>query len=247
MRDHERLVRTFVELADTLVNDFDVVDFLSTLAQRCAELLDAAEAGIMLASPEGRLKVVASSSQRARVLELFEIQNQEGPCLESFRSGKPSVADDLESEFDRWPMFAPEATRAGYRSVHSLALRCQNQIIGALNLFGTTPGAFSADDLISAQAMADVATIGILQQRAVSEARILAEQLQSALNSGVVIEQAKGVLSERAQIDVGEALNVLRSYAHSNHLRLRDVAEAFIEGRIGVGDLGTTGSAPVKS
>lgn len=247
MRDHERLVRTFVELADTLVNDFDVVDFLSTLAQRCAELLDAAEAGIMLASPEGRLKVVASSSQRARVLELFEIQNQEGPCLESFRSGKPSVADDLEAEFDRWPMFAPEALRAGYRSVHALALRCQNQIIGALNLFGTTPGAFSADDLISAQAMADVATIGILQQRALSEARILAEQLQSALNSGVIVEQAKGVLSERAQIDVGDALSVLRRYARSNDLRLRDVAEAFIEGRIGVGDLGTTGSTPEKS
>lgn len=247
MREDQRLVRTFVELADTLVKDFDVVDFLSTLAQRCAELLDAAEAGIMLASPEGRLKVVASSSQRARVLELFEIQNQEGPCLESYRSGKPSVADDLEAEFDRWPMFAPEALRAGYRSVHALALRCQNQIIGALNLFGTTPGAFSADDLISAQAMADVATIGILQQRAISEARILAEQLQSALNSGVIVEQAKGVLSERAQIDVGEALSVLRRYARSNDLRLRDVAEAFIEGRVVMGDLGPTGSTPEKS
>ncbi len=246
MREDQRLVRTFVELADTLVKDFDVVDFLSTLAQRCAELLDAAEAGIMLASPEGRLRVVASSSQRARILELFEIQNQEGPCLESFRSGKPSVADDLETEFERWPMFAPEAIRAGYRSVHALALRCQNQIIGALNLFGTTPGAFSAEDLISAQAMADVATIGILQQRALSEARILAEQLQSALNSGVVIEQAKGVLAERAQIDVGEALSFLRHYARSNHLRLRDVAEAFIEGRVVMGDLGTTGSMPEK-
>lgn len=244
MREDQRLVRTFVELADTLVNDFDVVDFLSTLALRCAELLDAAEAGIMLANTEGGLKVVASSSERARLLELFEIQNQEGPCLESFRSGKPSIANDLETEFDRWPMFAPEATRAGYRSVHALALRCQNQVIGALNLFGTTTGAFSADDLISAQAMADVATIGILQQRAITEARILAEQLQSALNSRVVIEQAKGVLSERAQIDVDEAFGILRRYARNNNLRLRDVAEAFIEGRVLMGDLGVSGKTP---
>lgn len=238
MREGERLERTFVELANTLVNDFDVVDFLSTLALRCAELLDAAEAGIMLASPDGKMRVVASSSQRARLLELFEIQNQEGPCLECFRSGKPSIANDLESEFDRWPMFAPEATRAGYRSVHALALRCQHQVIGALNLFGTTPGAFSADDLVSAQAMADVATIGILQQRAISEARILAEQLQSALNSRVIIEQAKGVLGERAQVDVDEAFSLLRRYARNNSLRLRDVAEAFIEGRVAMGDLG---------
>lgn len=246
MREDQRLVRTFVELADTLVQDFDVVDFLSTLALRCAELLDAAEAGIMLARPEGGLRVVASSSERARLLELFEIQNQEGPCLECFRSGKPSVADDLEAEVDRWPEFAPEALRAGYRSVHALALRCQDQVIGALNLFGTTPGAFSADDLVSAQAMADVATIGILQQRAITEARIMAEQLQSALNSRVVIEQAKGVLAERAQIDVDEAFSVLRLYARTNNLRLREVAESFIEGRVAFGNLGATGPEPEK-
>jgi transcriptional regulator with GAF, ATPase, and Fis domain len=246
MREGERLSRTFVELADTLVNDFDVVDFLSTLALRCAELLDAAEAGIMLASPEGGMKVVASSSQRARLLELFEIQNQEGPCLESFRSGKPSISNDLETEFDRWPMFAPEATRAGYRSVHALALRCQDQVIGALNLFGTTPGAFSANDLVSAQAMADVATIGILQQRAISEARILAEQLQSALNSRVVIEQAKGVLAERAQVNLDDAFNMLRSHARNNNRRLRDVAEAFIEGRLVMEELAAPRLMPKK-
>jgi len=246
MREGERLARTFVELADKLVNDYDVVDFLSTLALSCAELLDAAEAGIMLASPEGGMRVVASSSQRARLLELFEIQNQEGPCLECFRSGKPSIANDLETEFDRWPMFAPEATRAGYRSVHALALRCQDQVIGALNLFGTTPGAFSAVDLVSAQAMADVATIGILQQRAISEARILAEQLQSALNSRVIIEQAKGVLAERAQIDLDEAFGRLRRYARNNNSRLKDVAEAFIDGRVVMGDLGKRGLMPKK-
>ena len=232
MREDHRLVRTFVELADTLVQDFDVVDFLSTLALRCAELLDAAEAGIMLVSPGGGMKVVASSSQRARILELFEIQNQEGPCLDCFRSGKPSVSDDLDTEFDRWPMFAPEATRAGYRSVHALALRCQGQVIGALNLFGTTPGAFDADDLISAQAMADVATIGILQQRAITEARILAEQLQSALNSRVVIEQAKGIVAERMGLNVDESFAVLRTYARSHNQRLADVARNVISGTL---------------
>ncbi len=232
MSEEQLLSRTFVELADTLVKDFDVVDFLITLAQRCAQLVDASEAGIMLAVPEGGLKVVASSSERARLLELFEIQNREGPCLDCFRTGKAVAVEDLDPGDGRWPAFAPEAVRAGYQSVHALPLRCHNQVIGALNLFGTSPGFFSRDDVIAAQAMADVATIGILQQRATTEARILAEQLQSALNSRVVIEQAKGVLAERAKIDLDDAFKLLRDYARKHGLRLREVAVGLIEGTV---------------
>lgn len=232
MTEEQLLAKTFVELADTLVKDYDVVDFLSTLAQRCAELVDAAEAGIMLAVPESGLRVVASSSERAHLLELFEIQTHEGPCLDCFRTGKAVAAEDLATGDSRWPLFAPEAARAGYRSAQALPLRCLDQVIGALNLFGTSPGFFSPADLRSAQAMADVATIGILQERAISEARILAEQLQSALNSRVVIEQAKGMLAERAQIDLDDAFELLHTHARNNRLRLREVAVGFIEGTV---------------
>lgn len=240
MTKQQRLAQTFVELAETLVKDFDVVDFLSTLAQRCAELLGASEVGIMLVDPEGGLKVVASSSERARALELFEIQNHEGPCLDCYQSGKPVSVEDLAGDSTRWGVFGPEAIRAGYQSAHALPLRCQRQVIGALNLFRTEPGVFDEEDLVSAQAMADFATIAILQQRAISEARVLAEQLQSALNSRVIIEQAKGVLAERAHIEVEEAFGLLRKHARSSHLRLREVAEALIEGRVGIDRLDPT-------
>lgn len=237
MEESHGLARALVELADTLVADFDVVDFLHTLALRCTELLDAAEAGLMLADPRGGLRVVASSSERARLLELFEIQNEQGPCLDCFRSGGLVVVEDLDRDPDRWPLFTPEARTAGFRSVYALALRCQNQVIGALNLFRTSPGALPEDDLIAAQAMADVATIGILQQRAVQEARVLAEQLQSALNSRVVIEQAKGVLAERAQVNLDDAFGILRTHARNHNARLREVAEAVIAGALRIDDL----------
>jgi GAF domain-containing protein len=244
MTKQERLAHTFVELADTLVNDFDVLDFLSTLAQKCADLLDASEVGIMLVNSEGSLKVVASSSERARALELFEIQNQQGPCLDCFRSGEAVSVEDLGGDPARWAVFGPEATRSGYHSAHALPLRSLTRVIGALNLFRTQPGVFEAEDLVTAQAMADIATLGILQQRAISEARVLAEQLQSALNSRVIIEQAKGVLAERAQIDLGDAFSLLRGYARSRQLRLREVAEALIDGHLGIYDLDTTDRFP---
>ncbi|MEA2565703.1 MAG: hypothetical protein QOD49_880 [Actinomycetota bacterium] len=237
MAEQSGLAKTLVELADTLVADFDVVDFLHTLALRSTELLHAAEAGLMLADQRGGLRVVASSSERARLLELFEVQNEQGPCLDCFRSGGRVVAEDLEADPARWPLFTPEAMTAGFRSVHALALRCQNQVIGALNIFRTVAGALDEADLVAAQAMADVATIGILQQRAVQEARVLAEQLQSALNSRVVIEQAKGVLAERAQVNLDDAFGMLRGYARNHNSRLRDVAEAVIAGNIVIDEL----------
>ncbi|HEY2667958.1 MAG TPA: GAF and ANTAR domain-containing protein [Actinomycetota bacterium] len=226
------LAQTLVELADTLVADFDVVDFLHTLVLRCTGLFDAAEAGLMLADQRGGLRVVASSSERARLVELFEVQNEQGPCLDCFRGGSRVVCEDLEAARSRWPLFAPEAVTAGFHSVHALAMRCQSEVIGALNIFRTSVGVLDETDLLAAQAMADVATIGVLQQRALQEARILAEQLQSALNSRVVIEQAKGVLAERAQVNLDEAFGMLRGYARNHNSRLREVAEAVITGTV---------------
>lgn len=234
MTEDQRLSHTMLELADTLVRDFDIVDFLHTLARRCADLFDVAEAGVMLADQRGGLRLVASSSERARHLELFELQNDEGPCLDAFHVGHRIVADDLAADPNRWPLFGAEAITAGFGSVYALALCYRENVIGALNLFRTAPGALGEDELLAAQALADIATIGILQHRAVAEARILVEQLQSTLNSRVILDQAKGVLAERAQISLDDAFDLLSKYARANKLHLGDAAEALISGRLSV-------------
>jgi GAF domain-containing protein len=232
-----RLVQTLVELADTLVADFDVVDFLHTLTSRCVELLDASEAGLMLADQRGGLRMVASSSERARLLEFFEIQTDQGPCLDCFKSGQSVAIEDLEATSDRWPLFCAEARKFGFRSALALPMRWRDQVIGALNLFHAQPGALDAEGILTGQAMADIATIGILQERAVREARVLAEQLQSALNSRVVIEQAKGVVADKASVSVDEAFQMLRRYARRNNRRLHDVAQGMIAGTITIQNL----------
>jgi GAF domain-containing protein len=227
---------TFVELADTLVGDFDVVDFLHTLTTRCVDLLEVDAAGLMLADASGTLRVIASSTEQVRLLELFEIQNQEGPCLDSYLSGEIIVEDDLDSA-ERWPRFRPEALEAGFMAVAAVPLRLRDERIGALNLFRSTPGRLDETESSICQALADVATIGLLQERAVREALVLADQLQTALNNRVIIEQAKGVLAERSQLDMGAAFERLRKYARNHNRRLADVAEALIAGRLSAADL----------
>jgi GAF domain-containing protein len=227
------LARTLVELADTLVEDFDVVDLLTRLADRCVEILDVDAAGIMLAAAaDGQLRVMASSSEAMRVLELFEVQAHEGPCLDSHRTGLPIVNQDLASANGRWPEFAPEALAAGFRSVHALPMRLRGTVIGALNLFRTGPGEMSPADVDLAQAFADVATIAILQHRAALDAQVIHDQLTHALNSRIVIEQAKGMVAERLDLDMVQSFAVLRGHARNHNLRLVDVAEAVIGGRL---------------
>ncbi len=225
------LVRTFVELADTLVDDFDVVELLTLLVDRCVEILDVSAAGLMLVAPGGDLRVVASSSEAMRVVELFELQSQEGPCLDCYRSGEPVLNQDLGT-VDRWSNFTPVALEAGFRSVHALPMRLRGAIIGALNLFRTDEGPLDANDVLAAQALADVATIAILQHRAALEAQVVNEQLNHALNSRVLIEQAKGVLAERAGLDMEHAFARLRSYARNNNRQLVDVAQDVIDGTL---------------
>ncbi|MEY2420178.1 MAG: hypothetical protein QOI95_245 [Acidimicrobiaceae bacterium] len=232
------LARTLVELADTLVDEFDVVELLTLLTDRCVDVLDVAAAGLMLASPEGDLRVMASSSEAMRVLELFELQAQEGPCLDSFRTGQPVVNQDLATVNGRWPRFAGEALAAGFKSVHALPMRLRGSVIGALNMFHVDAGHMRDADVTAAQAFADVATIAVLQHRAVLEAQVLNEQLSKALNSRVVIEQAKGVLSERAGLNMEQAFAVLRKYARNHNRRLIDVATSVIEGSLPVTELG---------
>lgn len=223
------LVQTFVELADTLVADFDAVDLLTTLAERCVEALDVAAAGVMLAT-DGNLRVTASSSEAMRVVELFELQNDEGPCLDSFNTARPVSAPDLIKKMRRWPRFAPHAVKEGFRAVHALPMRLRSNTIGALNLFTAEPGPLPAMDLRVAQALADVATIGILQERALRRSEVLTEQLQTALNSRVMIEQAKGLLAERAGISSSEAFTALRDHARHTGQLLSDIARNLVEG-----------------
>jgi len=224
------LARTFVELADTLVADFDVVVLLTLLTDRCVALLDVGAAGLMLVAPEGDLRVMASSSEAMRVLELFELQSQEGPCLDCFRTGQPVVNHDLSVVNGRWPRFAPEALSAGFRSVHALPMRLRGAVVGALNLFQVEQGEMRHSDLDTAQALADVATIAILQHRAALEAQIITEQLSNALNSRIAIEQAKGMVAERQGLNMEQAFTALRKHARNHNLRLVDVAKDVIDG-----------------
>jgi GAF domain-containing protein len=226
------LARTFVELADTLVDDFDVVELLTLLAHRCVEMLDVAAAGLMLVSAEGDLRVVASSSEEMRLVEVFELQSQEGPCPDCFRTGEPAFDDDLAEESARWPHFRPVALAARFRSVQALPMRLRGTTVGALNLFRTDSGPLDESDIVTAQALADVATIAILQHRAAIQAHLVVDQLNHALNSRVVIEQAKGFLAERAGLDMEAAFSWLRKYARNHNELLVDVAQKIIDGKL---------------
>ena len=232
MPNAELLARTLVELADTLVDDFDVVDLLTLLTDRCVDMLDVAAAGLMLVAPEGDLRVMASSSDAVRLLELFELQAEEGPRLDAYRTASPVVEADLTAAGDHWPAFSPVAVEAGYRSALALPMRLRGASIGALNLFRTAPGPMRDADVAAAQAFADIATIAILQHRAAVEAQRVNEQLSQALNSRIVIEQAKGMVAERASIEVAEAFDRLRQYARSHNLRLSDVAASVVDGTL---------------
>jgi GAF domain-containing protein len=176
--------------------------------------------------------VMASSSEAMRVLELFELQSAEGPCLDAYRTGQPVLNQDLAEAGIRWPRFAAEAIAAGFRSVQALPLRLRSSVLGALNLFHLEPGEMPDDDVQAAQAMADIATIAIIQHRERLDAEIVNERLQHALNTRIVVEQAKGMVAETKQLDMEQAFAVLRSYATNRNLRLGDVANDLIDGKL---------------
>jgi GAF domain-containing protein len=226
----QRLAEIFVELADTLVEGFDLVEFLDTLVERCMELLDISAIGLMFGDVQGRLRVAAFSGEDARILELFQLQNKEGPCLECYRSGESVEESDLAQAGTRWPGFAPEAVRAGFRTVHALPMRLRERTVGSLNLFHVDPGALPPAVTSIAQSLIDVATLGLLQVESGHRCDVLLGQLQRALLARVVIEQAKGVLAEHRDISPAAAFAVLRSHAGAHDLRLTDLAYSVIDG-----------------
>jgi len=226
------IVRSLVEMADSLVGDFDVVDLLTGLANRCVNLLGMSAAGVMLASPDDELRLVASSSEAMRILELFELQTREGPCLDAFLTGEPIPHEPLRAGEGRWPRFAAVAIEVGFHSACALPLRLRERTVGALNLFSVDEAAMTDDDAIVARAFADLAAVSIVQHQAAAHTRLINEQLSQALTSRVVIEQAKGVIFERAGVNMAEAFERLRAHARRNNLHLTDVAQAAIDGTL---------------
>ncbi|WP_243715980.1 GAF and ANTAR domain-containing protein [Actinomadura darangshiensis] len=218
----------FVELADTLVAGFDVIELLHSLCERCVELLEVDAAGVLLADTRGALTLAAASTEQVRLLELFQLQDEEGPCLDCFHSGVQVASSDLGVEPQRWPRFSAAARDCGFTAVTALPLRLRDERLGAMNLFRSDAGALDEEMVRVAQALADVAAIGIVHERAFGRSELVVEQLQGALNSRTVIEQAKGVLAERGRIDVSDAFAVMRSYARDNNRLLSEVARAVV-------------------
>lgn len=227
-----KLSSAFVKLADTLVADFDVVELLHWLVEECTEILDTQAGGLMLVDPAGQLQLVASTSEEANLVELFQLAAGDGPCMDCFRTGIAQTVGDIEVEAHRWPDFSREALSVGYRSVHATPLRLRGQIIGTMNLFSFHVGALVPEDVAIAQALADVATIGILQERSIRTAQLVSEQLQHALDSRILIEQAKGVLATTLNTTMNNAFAIMRTHARDRNLSLRQIADDVVSRRL---------------
>ena len=219
----------FVEVADTLVDDFDIIEFLRRVATHASDIGGGSAVGLMLSDETGRLQFMAASSEDAALLELFQLQTAQGPCMDCHRTGKPVVNSDLATATSGWPLFAPRAMQLGFRAVHAFPMRHRNRVIGAMNLFGREPAPVAAPHTSRVlQALADVATIGIIQERAIAQAETLTEQLQAALSSRVVIEQAKGAVARSFEIGVDEAFERIRAHARRHNLKLTDLARRVV-------------------
>ncbi|GAA2607210.1 GAF and ANTAR domain-containing protein [Paractinoplanes durhamensis] len=223
----ERLATLFVEVADTLIDDFDVVEFLQMLTQRVADLFDTGEAGLMLADHRNRLNFMAASDESARLMELFQLQYGDGPCLDAFRTARPVTNVNLAAAAGKWPEFAPRAAQAGFQSVHAFPLRLRREVIGAMGVFGSATELDDADTLI-VQSLADVAVIGLLQERSIRRGEALTEQLQGALNSRVIIEQAKGVVAQAYGVNPDEAYALIRAFSRNTNRHLSEVAATIV-------------------
>lgn len=232
-----RLAQVFVEVADSLIADFDVIEFLHTVASRAAEISGNAEAGMVLADEDGRLHHIGSSDDGARLLELVQIQDEQGPCRDCYVGGVAVIDTDLVTAAGRWPQFAPLALAAGFRSVHTFPMRLRDQVIGALNVFGQQPEALDVEVVGVLQALTDIATIALLQEQAISRADLLNQQLRTALDSRIALEQAKGAVAASLGVDVGEAFERMRRHARSARIPLADFAHELIRHPARIDDL----------
>ncbi|RKT35773.1 GAF domain-containing protein [Microbacterium sp. AG1240] len=228
----DQLLRTVSTLADSLVDDFDIVDLLQVLVEESASIFDATAAGILLVDRGGELEVIASTSERSEFVGLMQLRAGEGPCVEAIETGRVVSVEDLRDVTDRWPIFAEDARRSGFLSLHAIPMRLRDSVIGSLNLFRDRVGELNAVDAAAAKTLADIATISILQQRLVRESVVAQGQLQHALDSRVVIEQAKGFIAQRRNLDMEAAFRLIRGHARENQRRLSDVAADITSGRL---------------
>lgn len=223
-----RVLAAVVTLVDSLLQDFDVVELLTSLAEHCAQLLDVASAGLLLVDPHGRLHLMASTSEQTQDLELFQLQADQGPCLDSFATGEPVSVADVSNAADRWPQFVPAALTAGFASVHAVPMRAAGSVLGAMGLFGTHVGELNGADRQVAQTLAHIASVAIVQEHSPTPSS-LPPQLRSALVSRVLVEQAKGYLSESLGVSVADAFGLLRSHARSHDGHLTEIARRLID------------------
>lgn len=227
-----KLSRAFVTLADTLVADFDLVDLLQTLVDTCLDVLDVEAAGLLLRTPGSELRVVVSTTEDAEFVEFVQLSAASGPCMECVATGRAVAVEDIETKADRWPEFREAALARGFRSLQATPLRLRDDVIGTMNLLDSHPGALNEQDVAVAQALSDVATIGILAERGAREQGVVTAQLRGALDSRIVIEQAKGILAHSRGLSMNDAFTALRSFARSNNLSIRDVAAGLVERRL---------------
>jgi len=231
LREHQ-IARTFVGLADTLVDDFDLTDFLHMLVDHCVDLLGVGAAGVLLGDQRGGVRMAAASSERAELLEVFAAETDGGPCVECLRTGLPVISTDLAADAERWPRYAEAARECGFGAVHAVPMRLRREVIGVLSLLNTHADGMEQTISDLGQALADVATIGILQQRSIKHSQELTEQLQAALNTRVIIEQAKGMLAaSRSDISPEQAFTSLRGFARAHHLKLTTLAQDVVDGK----------------
>jgi hypothetical protein len=225
-----RVLDAVVSLVDSLLDDFDVVDLLTELTERCAELLDVESAGLLLADPLEQLRLLAATSEETRELELFQLQADEGPCVDCYTTGQPVSVADLQAEADRWPHFVAAATDAGFASVHAVPMRAAGIVLGALGLFGTRPGELDDADLLVGQTLAHIACVAILQEHPPTPSTVM-PRLRNALTGRILVEQAKGFLRESLDISVEQAFQLLRKYARTKGDHLTDVARRLMTDR----------------
>ncbi|MBE1548062.1 hypothetical protein GGC64_002070 [Mycobacterium sp. OAS707] len=219
-----------VSLVETVLEDFDTVELLTEFSERCVELLDVAAAGFLLADPLDQLHLLAATTERARELELFQLQADEGPCIDCYSTGKPVSVADLTAAEERWPRFVPAALQAGFASVHAVPMRAAGLVLGALGLFGSGPGELDDADRLVAQTLAHVASVALLREHAPTPSTVI-PQLRAALAGRVLIEQAKGFLREALDVSVEDAFAVLRAYARANNEHLTVVARRLMTDR----------------
>ena len=225
-----RVLDAVVSLVDSLLDDFDIVELLTVLTERCADLLDIEAAGLLLADPLQQLRLLAATSEQARELELFQLQADEGPCVECYATGEPVSVADIQGLADRWPRFVPAAVEAGFASVHAVPMRAAGSVLGALGLFGMRSGELNDADLLVAQTLAHIACVAILQERPPTPSTVM-PQLRSALTSRVIVEQAKGFLRGVLDVSVEEAFRLLRGYARARGEHLTDIAHRLMADR----------------